>query len=380
MKKLILKISEYKLVFLSVALLVIFSFGCAKKDEKEIKIGAILPLSGTYASYGRYMQQGMELSLEDAIKNNIIKKNIVKLVFEDSQADPRKSVDAFYKLIKIDNVVAVVPATSAVILALKPLANKNEVVLINATAISPEIEDSPDYLFTIIPDASFEGKFLAEVSYEKLGKRNAAIIYRNDQSGKSFQDFFSKRFRECGGNVVFNEANEPNSNDFKAHITKIKTINSVDVVFVACFGTETAYYLKQAAELGLKVQVITYETFNSPKNIEIAGDAANNIIFCSPEFDKNSDDPAIRGLRLKVREKYNQNEFNFFIAAHYDAISLILDAISNGYESGKDIKQYLKNKTEYNGVTGKISFNENGGAIVPLIMYTVKDRKFGLFK
>jgi len=42
MKKLILKISEYKLVFISVAFLVIFSVGCAKKDEKEIKIEAIL--------------------------------------------------------------------------------------------------------------------------------------------------------------------------------------------------------------------------------------------------------------------------------------------------------------------------------------------------
>src|SRR3972149_6612058 len=47
MKKLLLKMSEYKLVFISVAFLVILSFGCAKKDGKEIKIGAILPLTGS---------------------------------------------------------------------------------------------------------------------------------------------------------------------------------------------------------------------------------------------------------------------------------------------------------------------------------------------
>lgn len=52
MKKLILKISEYKLVFISVTFLVIFSVGCAKKDEKEIKIGAILPLTGDLADPG----------------------------------------------------------------------------------------------------------------------------------------------------------------------------------------------------------------------------------------------------------------------------------------------------------------------------------------
>jgi len=46
MKKLILKISAYKLVFISVAFLVILSGGCIKKDKKEINIGAILPLTG----------------------------------------------------------------------------------------------------------------------------------------------------------------------------------------------------------------------------------------------------------------------------------------------------------------------------------------------
>ena len=53
MKKLLLKISAYKIVFISVAFLVILSGGCAKKDEKEIKIGAILPLTGSCSSWDR---------------------------------------------------------------------------------------------------------------------------------------------------------------------------------------------------------------------------------------------------------------------------------------------------------------------------------------
>lgn len=46
MKKLLLKMSAYKLVFISVVLLVVFSVGCSKKEKEGIKIGAILPLSG----------------------------------------------------------------------------------------------------------------------------------------------------------------------------------------------------------------------------------------------------------------------------------------------------------------------------------------------
>lgn len=356
--------------------LTVFSFACAKKEEKEIRIGAILPLTGNYAQYGRYMQQGMEIALEDAIEKGIIVRGQVQIVFEDGQADPRKSVDAFNKLINIDKVVATIPATSGVILAMKPIANNKKIVLINATAISTEIEDSPDFLFSIIPDAASEGEFLAEVAYQTLGKRNAGIIYRDDQSGKSFQENFAKRFKELGGNIVFEEANQPNLNDFRTHIAKLKEINSLDIVFIASFGTETAYYLKQAMELGLKKQTITYETFNSPKNLEIAGSAAEGIIFCSPEFEKDSSDPGTKNLREKVLKKYNQTEFNFFIASHYDAAMLLIQAISKGNNSGEEIKKYIKKLQEYEGITGKIRFNINGGADVPLSLYAVKNKKF----
>ncbi|ODS31028.1 MAG: Leu/Ile/Val-binding protein precursor [Candidatus Scalindua rubra] len=249
-------------------------------------------------------------------------------------------------------------------------------MLINATAISTEIEDAPDFLFSIIPDAALEGQFLAEVAYQKLGKRNAGIIYRNDQSGKSFQENFSKRFKELAGNIVFEEANQPNTNEFREYITKLKAIDSLDIVFIACFGTETAYYLKQALELGLKKQSITYETFNSPKNLEIAGSAAEGIIFCSPRFDKDSSVPGTKSLREKVFKKYNQTEFNFFIASHYDAAMLLIQAISKGNNSGEKIKKYIKNLQEYDGITGKIKFNMNGGADIPLSLYTVKDKEF----
>lgn len=78
-----------------------------------------MPLSGNYAQYGRYMQQGMEIALEDAVRKDIIREGQIKIVFEDGQADPRKSVDAFNKLINIDKIAAAIQATSAVTLAIK---------------------------------------------------------------------------------------------------------------------------------------------------------------------------------------------------------------------------------------------------------------------
>ncbi len=97
------------------------------------------------------------MALDDAINQGMISKDKVKLVIEDAQADPRKSVDAFKKLTEIDKIAACITATSGVTLAIKPIANQNKIVLMNASAISTEIEDTPDYTFSVIPNARFTG-------------------------------------------------------------------------------------------------------------------------------------------------------------------------------------------------------------------------------
>ena len=195
MKKINHKLSAVLVVVsIVMASIMVFSFGCVKKEKDVVQIGAVLPITGNIAQFGNYWKQGLELALDDAINQGIVKKDNIKLIIEDAQADPRKSVDAFKKLVEIDKVVACITATSGVTLALKPITNQNEVVLINASAISTEIEDAQDYLFSVIPNAKYTGYFLAETAFNKLGKRNAGILYRNDPSGKSFYDNFSKRF------------------------------------------------------------------------------------------------------------------------------------------------------------------------------------------
>ena len=358
------------------ASLMVFSFGCVKKEKDVVKIGAVLPITGNIAQFGNYWKQGLELALDDAINQGIVKKDNIKLIIEDAQADPRKSVDAFKKLVEIDKVVACITATSGVTLALKPITNQNEVVLINASAISTEIEDAQDYLFSVIPNAKYTGYFLAETAFNKLGKRNAGILYRNDPSGKSFHDNFSKRFSELGGNIVFVDTHEPNATDYRTNIAKIKNVKSMDVIFVASWGTDVAYYLRQATELGVHTQVLAYETFYTPKVLEIAGSSANGVIFSAPEFNAWIDEPRLKEFREKVMKKHDQKEINYHIAGHYDAMMLVIKAVANGNYTGEAIKNYLKNIKEYNGITGSIKFDENGGANIPLTIYTVRDGKF----
>ncbi|MBF0467185.1 MAG: penicillin-binding protein activator [Nitrospirae bacterium] len=376
MKRIVLKSAAISVIIAIIMASLVVFFGCDKQEGQAIKVGAILPLTGSVAQYGTFWRQGLELALDEAIKKGMIRPNEVKLVVEDGQADPKKSVDAFNKLSEVDRVVACVVGTSGVTLAIKPIANGKKIVLLNASAISTEIEDAPDYVFSVIPSAAYTAKFLAEMAYVKLGKRKAGILFRNDASGRSFEEYFTKRFKELGGIIVFEDTNEPNATDFKENIAKIQAVKDMDVLFVASWGPEVAHYLRQAAELGVKKQVLAYETFNSPKVLEIAGFTANGVIFSAPEFEANMEEPLSKEFRDKVMKKFNQQEVNYHIAGHYDAMMLVLEAIHNGNRTGEAIKNYLTGIKSFKGVTGNIQFDSNGAASVPLRLFTVNDGKF----
>ena len=84
----------------------------------------------------------------------------------------------------------------------------------------------------------------------------------------------------------------------------------------------------------------------------------------------------MKDFKEKVMRKYNQEEVNYHIAGHYDAMMLVLDAISKGNRTGETIRNYLMGLKSFQGVTGEIRFDNNGGAQLPLRLFTVRNDKF----
>jgi branched-chain amino acid transport system substrate-binding protein len=149
-------------------------------------------------------------------------------------------------------------------------------------------------------------------------------------------------------------------------------------VFIPSFGPEVATMIKQSYELNFQSQFLTYETFYSPKTLEIAGATANGILFCASSF--NSNDTLKTQLQNKLKLKYNTDELNYYVASHYDAMMLLLKSIAAGNSTGEEIKNYISNLKTYFGLSGKITFIDNGASEIPLSIYTVKDKNFEIYK
>ena len=124
---------------------------CERKQrdvQKEIAIGAILPLTGDGAKYGESARNAIELALSELNAAGGINGVTVRVILEDSEGVQQKGVSAFQKLTALDRVPAVIGGLfSSVTRAMAPVANHSKVVILSPTSSNPEITDAGDYVF-----------------------------------------------------------------------------------------------------------------------------------------------------------------------------------------------------------------------------------------
>ena len=77
-----LKIAHILLIG-AVVIFLLFTFGCGKKEPKEIKIGAILPLTGNDARYGLWIKEGLDLCVDEVNSSGGINGKRVRIIYEE---------------------------------------------------------------------------------------------------------------------------------------------------------------------------------------------------------------------------------------------------------------------------------------------------------
>jgi len=280
------------IVAVAVAGIVILTVA-TRSTEKFIKIGAILPLSGDGAKYGEEAQRGIELAVTETNAAGGISGKKVVIVYEDDQGLAKNAVSALKKLASVDKVPVVIgPMYSSTALASAPVAETEKIVLFSPSASSPEYTKAGDYAFRNWPSDIYEGGEMARFAYKKLGLRRVGILTVSLDYGIGLTNVFKNTFEKLGGQVPVQEQYVQGATDFRTQLTKLKGTN-LDAVYLPGYYNEIGLILKQARELDLQVKFLSCVGFDNPKALEIAGDAAEGVIFARPAYDANSSDPQV---------------------------------------------------------------------------------------
>ncbi len=365
------------IILILIASLMVFSLGCAKKEEKEIKIGAILPLTGPGAPYGQAEREGMEIAVNEINKGGGIRGQRLALIIEDSKTEPATGVAAINKLIQVDKTKIVLGAlASSVTLAIAPIAEENKIVLITPGSSNPKISEAGDYIFRLYPSDNYQGKILAGWALKnKISK--VGVIYINNDFGVGLKEQFKKEIETNGGKIVIEEGYEQGGKDFRSQLAKIKA-KEVDGIFIIAAGQENANILIQAKEMGVKKRFFAPDAFKDENILKVAGNASDGVVCSAPRFSLSENRIKVQEFLSKFKESYKK-EPNVFAAYGYDAVSLIADLLGKYKYDSTELKNELY-KVKYEGVIGEIAFDKNGDLIPAMDFYVVKEGRFQLLE
>jgi branched-chain amino acid transport system substrate-binding protein len=349
------------------------AFATPAAAQQDVKIGAILPMTGGAASYGEWMRNGMAIAVDEINKKWEGGRKLT-LIIEDSKSNPKDAVAAMNKLTSADKVAAVMTTLTGITNALAPIADQHKIVLTTSATLPGITEQSP-YLFRNATNLSSEINRLVELSAGKYKK--AAVLWANLEWAKWGKDAFAKEFKNKGGEIVEDQSFPADATDLRAQVTKIRAANP-DVVLVLAYKT-TGVALKQARELGVKAQFIGTLDFELPEVIEIGKEAANGSIYTKSVFEpENPAMAAMAAYGAEYKKRYGQTP-EVYSATMYDMLHMLAEAAANAKDSG-GVRTNLLAIKNFPGASGNTTFLPNGDVDKPVELKTIRDGKYAPYK
>jgi branched-chain amino acid transport system substrate-binding protein len=345
------------------------------QERETLTIGALLALTGSGANYGKSLRQGIEIAREEINHGGGINGKMLEVVYEDSQGDAKTGVAGFEKLATVDGVPLVIGSISSVILAVAPIADRRQVILVNSSAISPRIcEQATNFLFSLMPSGADEARFIAGEFIKGHRSEGMAVLYSNNASGVDTKDTFVRELQSAGGRVTDVEGYELGATDFRAQLAKIKNSKAKYGFLIAFSSAEFGGILRQSRELGLEIKWYSYSGIETKETLELAGSAAEGVIYSYPSYSRDS--TKMETFQRKYQETYG-SWADIYTVTSYDGLNLLAYVMAKYGTSPLRIRDGLRRTGDHNGVFGELRFQQTRQCVETHLMWkTVKGGKY----
>lgn len=250
----------------------------AAQNTGKLKVGLMLPATGTFAALGTAIENGFKLYVTE--QGGKLGGREVEYVKVDDESDPAKAVDNVNKLIKRDNVhVLIGTVHSGVAMAMARAAKESGTLLIVPNAGADAVTGpmcAPNIFRSSF--SNWQPGFAMGQAMAARGVKTAVSITWKYAAGDEMVRGFKEGFEKAGGKVV-KELNLPFPNvEFQALLTEIASTKP-DAVFSFFAGGGAVKFVKDYAGAGLKGRIPLYGTgFLTDGTLEAQGDSADGLL------------------------------------------------------------------------------------------------------
>ena len=352
--------------------------GCGGEgsERQGIKVGFFGALTGPTATFAQSGKNGATLAVAEInAAGGVLGKPLV-LLSEDDRGEASEAASVVSKLITRDHVVALIGENaSSRTLAAAPIAQSYKVPMVSPSSTNIEVTKKGDYIFRVCFIDSYQGQALATFARRDLKAQTAAILIdaRSDYS-VGLAEAFRKAFETAGGKVIDVLKYTEGDADFSAQLTSLRPQNP-DVLVVPGYYTDAGLIARQAKSLGLSATLLGADGWDSPKLVEIGGEAVEGS-YLSNHYSVDDPSEAVRRFVDAYKAKYGA-EPDSIAALTYDATRILADAITRaGSTEGKRIRDALASTKGFVGVTGTITMDADRNPVKPAVILKVEGGRF----
>lgn len=321
----------------------------------DLKIGIMVPTTGSEATYGKDMENAINLAAAEINKaGGVLGMNIVTMT-GDAACDPQQATAAASKLVSADiNALVGGYCSGATLPTMKIYGDANIPMVIPAANSTKLIDVNAGNAFQI-NSTGFDQVKSAVGLFEAKGIKKLAIIHQGDGYSEDLAKLTRDKWTEMGKEVVAYEVVNKGEQDQSALVTRVKS-KAPDAVFWTAYYADGAMVIKQLRQGGYRNMIAVGDGSNSPKLLEIAGKAAEGVYcFSNPTVEYL---PAAKDFHKNYKATYKQDP-DAYAALSYDGMKLMADAIKRAGSTDKAaIIKALAATNDFTGIAGPITFTK----------------------
>jgi len=291
------------------------------QNTSKLKVGLMLPATGTYAGLGTAIENGFKLYVNQ--QGGKLGGREVEYVMVDDESSPPKATDNINKLIKRDNVDVVVGTVhSGVAMGMAKVAKDTGTLLIVPNAGAGAVTGpmcAPNIFRSSF--SNWQPGYAMGEAMAKRGHKKVVTITWKYAAGDESVGGFREAFEKAGGTVVKDLAVPFPNVEFQALLTEIAALKP-DAVYTFFAGGGAVKFTKDYEAAGLKASIPLYGAgFLTDGTLEAQGSSAEGLI-TTLHYADSLNTPADNAFRTAYATSYKLQP-DVYAVQGYDAAQIL---------------------------------------------------------
>jgi branched-chain amino acid transport system substrate-binding protein len=330
----------------------------AAAQTGPVKVGLMLPATGTFAALGDMIEKGFKLAIDE--QGGKLGGREIQYFKVDDESDPSKATDNVNKLIKRDQVDVIIGTVhSGVALGMAKAAKDSNTLLIVPNAGADAVTGpmcAPNIFRSSF--SNWQPGYATGVVAAQKGYKKAMTITWNYAAGAETVKGFKEAFEKGGGKVT-KDLNLPFPNvEFQALLTQIAA-EKPDVVFAFFAGGGAVKFVKDYDAAGLRKTVpLMGSGFLTDGTLEAQGASAQGLI-TALHYGDEINTPRNNAFRNKFAVTYKANP-DVYALQGYDAAQMLLagaNAVKGDVTGKRDALIAAMRKVQIDSPRGKFTLS-----------------------